>query len=323
MGEISRGLQQLSPACRVFSYLDDIMVFAPREHAAEAQRLVVAALTNHGLTVNQSKTQAWSADREADLPEAIRGLRVDHLKCLGNTAPWLDQQADRIRVHAGTDGAAAVQRAQAFTRRLRDLRGAGLSAEAYLTLLRTYAQGCVTHHLRANLQGNWVEQLDAVVFSALEHLLRGGHLDDLQRLQATMRLTDGGCAIPSAAQTAPAAYAASWALCLHDVAKCLDVSTLEGFRTRCPRTLQALAQAEQALQASGATAGQPMYWASSLLEPRAKLQGVWSKTASGKNRERLLRELPEADRLALRECGGVGAGAFLQPRQPAEPLTTR
>eukprot|EP00959_Pyramimonas_sp_CCMP1952_P421618 8832613-Pyramimonas_sp.AAC.1 len=55
-----------------------------------------------------------------------------------------------------------------------------------------------------------------------------------------MRLTDGGCAIPSAAQTAPTAYAASWALCLHDVAKCLDVSTLEEFQTRCPRTVQAL-----------------------------------------------------------------------------------
>ena len=130
------------------------MVFALREHAAEAQRLVVAALTNHGLAVSQSKTQAWSADRENDLQEAIRGVSVDHLKCLGNAAPRLDQHADWVRVHAGADGAAAVQRAQAFIRRLRDLPGAGLSAEAYLTLLQTYAQGCVTHHLRTSPQGN-------------------------------------------------------------------------------------------------------------------------------------------------------------------------
>ena len=122
LDEISQGLQHLSATCRVFSYLDDIMVFAPPEHAAGAKQLVVDALTHHGLTVNESKTQAWSADRAGGLPEAVRAHRVDHLKCLGNTAPWLDQQENRVLVHAGEDGAAAVQRAQAFTQKLRDLR---------------------------------------------------------------------------------------------------------------------------------------------------------------------------------------------------------
>ena len=65
LGEINGRLQQLSPECRVFSYLDDIMVFAPPEHAVAAAQLVPAELARLGLTVNLDKTQAWTADPQA------------------------------------------------------------------------------------------------------------------------------------------------------------------------------------------------------------------------------------------------------------------
>ena len=162
------------------------------EHAAAAAQLVPAELARLGLTVALDKTQAWTADPQAPLPPGISALRVQTLKCLGNAAPWIDQQEDRVLVHTGADGAAAVSRAQAFTARLRDLRAAGLSAEAAYTLLCTYGQGCVTHHLRANLQTGWVEELENVLFVALETLL-GEPLGGAQRLRATLRFPGGGC----------------------------------------------------------------------------------------------------------------------------------
>ena len=168
------------------------------------------------------------------------------------------------------------------------------------------------------MQTGWVHDLDNVLFAALEHLL-DDPLDDVRRLRATLRLSDGGCAFPSAAQTAPAAYAASWALCLHDVAACLGVSTLEELRARCPRTLQAFAQAEQALRAAGSLGGETLNLLEYMREPQHKRQGHWGKAASGASQKRLLDTLLDEDgRLSLRSAGGTGAGSFLLPRHAGD-----
>ena len=114
LGDIAVELRRLSPECRVFSYLDDIMVFGPPEHADAAIQIVVTALTHAGLQVNQSKTKAWTKDPAQALPPTAQRARVDALTCLGNVATWLDQEDERVQVHAGADGAAAVARATAF-----------------------------------------------------------------------------------------------------------------------------------------------------------------------------------------------------------------
>ena len=62
---INGRLRQLSPECRVFSYLDDIMVYSPPEHAAAAAQLVPQELARLGLTDNSAKTQACAADQQA------------------------------------------------------------------------------------------------------------------------------------------------------------------------------------------------------------------------------------------------------------------
>ena len=92
------------------------------------------------------------------------------------------------------------------------------------------------------------------------------------------------------------------------------MSSLEEFSARCPRTLQALAQAERALQAAGALRDEPLRLLDYLREPCHKRQGHWGKAASEANKKLLLNTLLDEDgRLSLLSGGGTGAGSFLLP----------
>ena len=102
-----------------------------------------------------------------------------------------------------------------------------------------------------------MDQLDAVLFGALEDLL-GAPLDPARRQWASLRLQDGGLAFPAAALVAPAAFLGSWALVFQDVARMLGVASVEGFRSRCPDTFLAFQTAEAALRAQGALADDPL-----------------------------------------------------------------
>ena len=209
-----------------------------------------------------------------------------------------------------------MAKATAFRARLQELRAAGLSAEGAWVLLRTFAQGAVTHHLRAAYNYNlaWTGTFDDAVFGCLEDLLQAT-LDDAQRLQATLRMVDGGCALPSAKETAPAAYAASWALVMQDVARGAAFVSWEDFRACCPLTVQSLREAEAALQAQGAMGDDPFEWLNTFQEPQPKLQAQWGKARSSAGRERLLGTLGEDDRVQFRGTGGPGAGGFLFRRE--------
>ena len=326
---VNSRLAALSSDCRLFSYLDDVMVIAPRAVATQAHAVVQEELSRAGLTLNVSKTQAWTAHPGTTLPEGLASLRVESLTCLGSTVPWMersernDEDGDgRVRVHRVADGAAILKAARAFTTRLAELQAAGLSLESAFTLLRAYAQGCVVHLLRASLEGIWPGELDNVFFQALERIV-DAPLDDTQRWQATMRLRDGGCGFPCARHAAARAYIDSWALVLKPVAECLGIEALEGFRARCPRTMAALLHAEAEVESIGGKGDEPFDWTSCLSEPRAKVQGSFGEQASEWARERLLLQLDEDGRLAFRGAGGTGAGAFLLPREETRSSQTR
>eukprot|EP00959_Pyramimonas_sp_CCMP1952_P006073 127129-Pyramimonas_sp.AAC.1 len=71
-------LHALSPSCRMFSYLDDIMTLAPLECAGEAMRPIADAPTRHGLVANPTRTQAWSAGWRDHLIGTVRTRWVGH-----------------------------------------------------------------------------------------------------------------------------------------------------------------------------------------------------------------------------------------------------
>ena len=153
---IHAGLVQLSPECRVFSYLDDIMVVAPGVEAERAMKVVVDELEGVGLTVNARKTEAWTYNPQAPLPASVERYRMTRCQVLGATAPWLDRDGDfsQLSVHSPSDYDAASQSAQAFVADVVQLRGAGFSAKAAFLLLQAFSQGHVTHLLRANYESS-------------------------------------------------------------------------------------------------------------------------------------------------------------------------
>ena len=133
-----------------------------------------------------------------------------------------------------------------------------------------------------------------------------------------MRLKDGGISLPSARATSSAAYAASWALTLKEVARAAGFPSWEDFRAQCPLTHQALLEADTDLRAQEAMSGE-FDWLGCFQEPVAKLQGTWGKARSAATRARLLGALEEDDRLALRGAGGTGAGGFVLPAEEDDP----
>jgi hypothetical protein len=228
-------LAALSPDCRVFSYLDDVMVVIPSDQAERAMGVVIAELEGAGLTVNAGKTSSWTRDPTVVLPPAVQALRTDKLEVLGATAPWLDREGDfsHIGVHNLADGAQVVQSARTFVTKLNELHKAGLSPKAFFVLLRSFSQGHVTHLLRANYEASdWTRQFDDALVSGLESLV-GATLDEGRRAQCFLRLADGGLGFGSAELARESAYLGSWALTLKDVAASVGATSWEGFRAKC------------------------------------------------------------------------------------------
>jgi len=199
-------------------------------------KIVVDELERAGLTVNAGKTAAWTYDPQAPLPPAVEALRTSRCTVLGSTAPWLDPEGDfsRLDVHACTEEARVVQSAKDCVAKLAELRGAGLSAKTAFLILQSFSQGQVTHLLRANHEASgWSKQFDEVMVNGVE-LLVGSSLDDEQRRQIFLRLADGGLGFGSCELACEAAFLASWALTLKDVAECLGVFFLGELQKQMP-----------------------------------------------------------------------------------------
>ena len=243
LDSIADRLSHLSPSARVFAYLDDIAVAVPAGFAEEAATIVQEEMQKVGLTINAGKTQAWTRNPAVALPASLANCRVQSLRVLGANVAWLDDDESRVLLHNTESGLAQLVAARDFVARLQELGRAGLSKRTCFILLRTYAQGCVTHMLRANLEiGTWVDQLDKIFFDALVELLGAESLRTDQKLQATLRLVDGGLAFPSMPACAARAFLGSWALTFRDVAASLGVSSIESFAARCPQVFGSFQQ---------------------------------------------------------------------------------
>jgi len=196
--------------------------------------------------------------------------------------------------------------------KLAELRGAGLSAKAAFLILQSFSKGQVTHLLRANHEASgWSKQFDEVLVSGVQ-LLVGSSLDDEQRRQVFLRLADGGLGFGSCELACEAAFLASWALTLKDVAECLGITSWESFRNTCQPVAESIDRAEARLLACGGGDIKAVGWVSLLSEPRSKLQGFWSSKLRQRLKDRVLRDLSPDDQVDLRSAGSPGAGGRAQ-----------
>jgi len=316
-------LRLLDGSAQVFAYLDDVYVVVSPAHAEAAVDLVGRCLAERGLSLNADKSKAWSR-HSFPSQGAVASMVVPRLDMLGaSMSPWHDEE-DREESLAplqasGADRSPSAQVA-ALVARLLQLRNAGLRLQTAFAVFQVFAQSCANHLQRANYEdGAWVAALDRDIHQGLDTLLGAG-TDDTRRQLAALGTKDGGLALGGLARRSAPAYLGSWALCLKPVAALLGVSTVAGFRAKCPGIAGALDAAEATLLAAGGNGGRPLAWLRYLQDEAPKQQGLWGKEISNECHKRLLATLPEADAADFLSQGGTGAGTWLLPAKDGVPL---
>ena len=315
-------LRTRDPEALVLSYLDDVYVVTAPEHAARALEAAARLLGEVGLELNGAKTKVWTPTLGAPAPAGLEGCRrVPGLPCLGSTLPF-------VRLLAG-DGAGAfpdLDRAEgefpnagaalaAVSARLLQLRQHGLTRQSALLLHRNYANGAVTHLLRARLTSReHCEAWDSTVLGFLQAEL-GRDLGAEQRLVAFLPLRDGGLGLESAEARRCAAFVASWHQCLGAVSRALGLTCAAQFAARAPGVWGTLAAATAELRAQGSAGphrdAEVLVGASEEDEEPAGEQKHLTAGVHEAMRARLLGMLPRCLQAVHRSCGGRGAGAFL------------
>ena len=140
----------------------------------------------------------------------------------------------------------------------------------------------------------------------------GRSLNDHQRKQCFLKLRDGGLSLTSAADTAPLGFLASWALVLPQVAAAVGAVSWSTFADRCCSVREQIRRAEVDMAQRGDGQLAAHDWVAGHSTSKSSLQGAWARHLKSLQRERLLQELPQDEKVDFRSCGGPGAGGFLE-----------
>jgi len=317
---INTGLKDLDPSCRVFAYLDDVIVVAPPHLAKQAHDIVETSMENLGLALNDDKTKAWTRDSGVPLHPSISVKRSPALKVLGGQVSWLDREDLLTPIHGAVDPGPVLQAARGFVQRLSELHKHGLTTHSAFLVLKTYSQSCITHIQRANYEDRpWVQQLDNLFSTALCNLLPNedgtpASLSPDQLTIAGMTTKAGGLAYGGLATRSAPAFLGSWALCLQSVASELQVASMAGLAAKCPTTASHMQRAEATAAQAGCLGLGAMSWQRLLQEPMPKLQSILCQQIADKHKKTLLGTLDDEEAADLRSHGGPGAGSFMLPR---------
>ena len=293
LDEIAQGLASLDASCRVFAYLDDVVVVVPAGRARAALSLVSQAFNNVGLALHESKTKAWVKDTGTPLDPVVAALRVPSIQLLGSQVAWLEREEQQAPVHGRPNGAKVLSDARALAERIVELRKAGLALRPAFLVLQTFANSCVNHLQRANYEeGPWVEELENLLQDALASLLTfpGDHvaaLGQVQRTIARMRLKDGGCGFGGLPTRSATAFLGSWCQCLHEVASDLGCHSVAGFQATCPSVAASMERAARQAKNLGCFywRGHGLAWSSAAVyaqnaEPADQAGGCCPKAGS-------------------------------------------
>ena len=180
-----------------------------------------------------------------------------------------------------------------------------------LSFHTTFANGAITHFLRANLVSEaWCDTWDRAALQFWELELQRELTTD-QRQQFFLPLKDAGSGVQSAELRRAAAFLGSWELCLHDVAKTVGLSTAETVRARLPTLAEDIATAEAALRARGVAYS--FDWEACFARAQAKGQKAIMKGVHKKLSQELATQLPTDDSqgATFQSSGGKGAGSYL------------
>ena len=198
-----------------------------------------------------------------------------------------------------------------FGSRLEHLHFHGLSLHSCLVLHRSFADGAITHHLRAHLQSEeWCRRWDAVIAAWWQRVIdRPLTLEQSQQL--FLPLPMGGCGEQSAEKRHLTAFLGSWKLCFRDVCRATGSNSAAHFTEECPAVVQSIEGAAAALREAGLVDYRfepALHFGKSF----ARQQHALTTDLNTELAARLVAALPAADAVDFRSAGGTGAGAFLQ-----------
>ena len=327
----------------VFAFLDDVVVLAPPELAAETLPAAQRALEGFGLKLHPGKTHAWS-------PRAACPAGLEEQWCeegitlvgaaLGDPLPesGLPAQGDDRRVDLGSAGFTearcneTAERAARFCERVADLPALASphlpAAQAASLLLRSCGSSKITHLLRSTPPEKVhaaAGAFDTAVLEAYEKLANLDPLTDHQRTQCRLPLRLGGRGLRSQLRLAPAAWVGSWAQNLSEVKQRSGLDCLADLEA-CDLPLAVACKNALATlpgpQAGGDEDDTLPTWRELAHAPRRSAQRLLSRRLDKKLHADLLNDLDAKHRARLRSCGGpLGAGWQLaSPALPAERL---
>jgi len=323
LAQLSGELRTLDPSAHVLSYLDDMHVVIAPEHAAVALTRARAIFGPLGLELRDDKTRAWAPDPailgDLSLPA---GLALSaSFTCLGASALWVSDESARVDVAGpGTRLEASLEALAQFSIRLSGLREHGLSLATALTLLRAWAGGTLTHHLRSNLvEEHFTERWDAAVTAFWAREL-ARPLGPRTCAQIHLPTGLGGCGVPSASAARLPAFLGSWELCLAEVAQTLGANSAAQLRDTARATSSSIEVAAAALRMAGVS-DYTFDWEEVYHQARRRRQHDLSQARHKVSQRSLLAVLPPGGQADLRSAGGPGAGGFLEPQLTSERMS--
>ena len=316
-------LQQLDPAARLYSYLDDSYLVVRAGLGALTLTGLREVLAPLGLELNDDKTLVWS-------PAGVQAVEAELAsKCV----PVLPVLGAQLRAPGDADGAAlplggqgcgldgATARLEKLWANLERLLQGGLKRQAAGALLNTYAGNASQHNLQLALAGGEETfRYDAALRGCWEKLLGrplGPEACELLGLPAKL---GGAGAQWAATRRAPACWAA-WTQAAEEVRDDLGVSgvsTLADMLAALPQAAAALEATRAELARQGADP-----------EPAAPLEALLGHPTKQKPLVAMVHKRTHAaakqrmhhcSQASLLSAGGPGAGAYL--RYPTELACT-
>ena len=327
-------------ACRqtvqVMAYLDDVVAIVPPCIASVVGAIADRVIGTAGLTLEQSKAQAWSPT--CPCPEGLErhwqphGLTLVGVP-LGGEFPdaGLPDDTDERRVDMGSHCFVEARclevagRAANLLQRLADLPA---SASAHLPavqaaslLLRMCGAGKITHLLRSNppeATKQAAAHFDRELLQTYEAIADLDPLSGEQASQCQLPLRLGGRGLRSQESIAAAAWVGSWAQCLVEVHSRTSLLTLADLETSELLLAHSLRTAVGSLPAARSTDEDIPTWSQLATEPHLKVQKVLTQRIETTNHSSLLKSLDRDGCARLRSCGGPFAAGW----QSASPGVT-
>lgn len=307
------------PRDAIKGYMDDVYLAVKREILGSTLAAFATAAAARNLPLNEDKTQIWSVTGSMHGLNAAQQARVvQTMRILGHHA---DSREGGPAMPVFGDAAAgfgtAVAEFRQFLHAMDELMAAGLSKQAAQALVRLRAATATQHITRGiALQPDQVAEHDSQLDRWWARLA-GAELNSMQMAQMDLPFQMGGCAIGKLGHRCLAAFLSGSLQALPTVMAHFGADTPTSLRALCPRLIQEMEQASEALKDAGVKDDLGR-WRRGQPQGKKGLQSRWVRQIQEGVKAELLQDAPTAQQLAIRSGGGTGAASFLRaPTSPA------